>query len=320
VTQAIAGVVQHYDWGDSEFIPRLLGRQPDGRPWAELWLGTHPNGPSRLADGRPLSDVTGSLPYLLKVLAAAQPLSLQTHPNADQARAGYQAGTYVDPYPKPELLCALTRFEALCGVRPVDETVALLDELGLARLAGAFEASGVRESIRALLSGRVPIRPIVEACARSPRLEARWVTRLAQRYPGDPSVAVTLLLNYVELEPGEAIQLGPGNLHAYLSGAGVELMGASDNVVRGGLTTKHVDVDLLLSVMDPTPLLDPVVAAGSSYPLAGTSIQLLRLVGPARRTATAHELYVTTAGETGCIEPHGVVDVPGGTTAFVATA
>jgi mannose-6-phosphate isomerase len=145
------------------------------------------------------------------------------------------------------------------------------------------------------------------------------VTRLAARHPGDPSVAVTLLLNHVELEPGEAIQLGPGNLHAYLSGAGVELMGASDNVVRAGLTTKRVDVELLLSVMDPTPLLDPVMAAASSYPLSGTSIRLLRLVGPARRTATSHELYVTSDGATGYLGPHDELDVPGGTTAFVAT-
>lgn len=321
MSQAIAGVVQHYDWGDTEYIPRLLHRQPDGRPWAELWLGTHDSGPSRLADGRPLGEVTGPLPYLLKVLAAARPLSLQTHPSADQARAGYQVGRFVDPYPKPELLCALTSFEAFCGVRPADETVALLDDLGLYRLGAAFEASGVHATVRALLSGRVPIAPVVEACIAAPdRPEARWVARLAERHPGDPSVVVTLLLNYVRLEPGEAVQLGSGNLHAYLSGAGVELMGASDNVVRAGLTTKPIDVELLLEVMDPTPLLDPVRSAGDEYPLESTSIRLLRLVGPAVRRATTHELYVTTAGETGYLAPHEVYDVPAGTTAFVATA
>ena len=119
-------------WGDREFIPDLLGCPPDGLPWAELWLGTHPGGPSVLgtrSGGQPLSDVTGPLPYLLKVLAAAEPLSLQTHPNADQAKAGYQVRRYPDPYPKPELLCALTRFEAFCGVRPLDETAAFLEEL-----------------------------------------------------------------------------------------------------------------------------------------------------------------------------------------------
>src|SRR4051794_6062880 len=112
VVQSVTGIVQHYAWGDHEFIPRLLGRAPDGRPWAELWLGTHPNGPALLADGRPLLEVTGPLPYLLKVLAAAEPLSLQAHPSRAQAVAGYDAGRYPDPEPKPELLCALTPFTA----------------------------------------------------------------------------------------------------------------------------------------------------------------------------------------------------------------
>ena len=102
---------------------------------------------------------------------------------------------------------------------------------------------------------------------------------LAARYPGDASVAVTLLLNHVTLAPGEAIVLGPGNLHAYLHGAGIELMGASDNVVRGGLTTKPVDIDDLLAVVDPTPLADPVRPATTEYPLDSTAITLLRIVG-----------------------------------------
>ncbi|WP_117000959.1 mannose-6-phosphate isomerase, class I [Desertimonas flava] len=318
--QPIAGVVQHYPWGDRQFIPAFLGRNPDGQPWAELWLGTHPNGPSRLPDGRALTELTGNLPFLLKVLAASEPLSLQTHPDADQARAGYQVGTYVDPYAKPELLCALTPFEAFCGIRPIDETVALLDDIGQQRLAAAFEQSGVRDTIRAVLGGRVPIDPVVDSCRSSDRPECRWVIRLAKRYPGDPSVLVTLLLNYVQLEPGEAIQLGPGNLHAYLSGAGIELMGASDNVVRAGLTSKRVNVDLLLDVMDPTPLLDPVMSTARSYPLSGTSIRLLRLVGPTQRTASTHELVVTASGATGYLAPHDTLDVPAGDIAFVATS
>ena len=124
----------------------------------------------------------------------------------------------------------------------------------------------------------------------------------------------------VQLEPGEAIQLGPGNLHAYLSGAGIELMGASDNVVRAGLTSKRVNVDLLLDVMDPTPLLDPVMSTARSYPLSGTSIRLLRLVGPTQRTASTHELVVTASGATGYLAPHDTLDVPAGDIAFVATS
>ena len=125
--QPVDGVVQHYAWGDHDFIPRLLGTEPDGRPWAELWLGTHPNGPTTIA-GRPLAEITGPLPYLLKVLAAAEPLSLQAHPTREQAIAGFAAGRYPDDQPKPELLMALTPFSALCGVRSIDATLALLAE------------------------------------------------------------------------------------------------------------------------------------------------------------------------------------------------
>ena len=261
--------------------PDLLGAEPDGRPWAELWLGTHPNGPATLPDGRPLADVTGPLPYLLKVLAAAEPLSLQTHPSREQAQAGFAAGRYPDPEPKPELLCALTPFEAFCGIRPVAATLELLGELGADELATTLCNHGPGEALAALYRGRLHLDPIVAAASTSDRPEAVWVRRLAERYPGDPSVAATLLLNLVRLEPGDAMQLGPGNLHAYLGGAGVELMGASDNVVRGGLTTKPVDVDDLLAVADPTPLEHPVMAAGAELALVGTSIRLLRLDGPA---------------------------------------
>jgi mannose-6-phosphate isomerase len=316
----ITGVVQHYAWGDQRFIPELFGRRPDGTPWAELWLGTHPSAMSRLADGRDLTAATGQLPYLLKVLAAAEPLSLQTHPSAEQARAGYHAGRYPDPYPKPELLCALTEFEAFCGVRPIDETVALLDELGLNRFAAAFESAGVADTVGALLRRRIDAAPIIEACAGSGRPEARWATALAERYHGDPSVAATLLLNYVELEPGEAIQLAPGSLHCYLGGAGVELMGASDNVVRAGLTPKPIDVDLVLDVMDPTPLLDPVMSAARVYPLTGTSIRLLRLLGPAERRAKTHELVIVVPGRVGYLAPGERLDIGAGETAYIATA
>jgi mannose-6-phosphate isomerase len=318
--QPISGAVQHYAWGDREFIPRLLGTTPDGRPWAELWLGTHPNGPARLADGRALSEVTGPLPYLLKVLAAAEPLSLQAHPSAEQARAGFAAGRYPDPEPKPELLCALTRFEAFCGVRPVECTLALLAELGATELAAAVRDLGPGEALAALYHGAIHVGPIVDVCGTSKRPEARLVTSLADRYPGDPSVAATLLLNLVELQPGQALRLGPGTLHAYLGGAGVELMGASDNVVRGGLTVKPVDVDDLLEVLDPTPLPDPVLPVSTEYPLAGTSTRLLRLEGSATHKAAGHELLITSRGATGYLRPGDTVEVEPSVTAYVAQA
>ncbi len=318
--QPISGVVQHYPWGDHDFIPRLLGERADGRPWAELWLGTHPNGPASLADGRPLADVTGPLPYLLKVLAAAEPLSLQAHPSGEQARAGFAAGRYPDPEPKPELLYALTPFEALCGIRPIAATLELLGELDASDLARVLDRHGPGAALTALYRGRVAIEPIVSAASASERPEAAWVQRLAERYPGDPSVAATLLLNLVHLHPGEAIQLGPGTLHAYLGGAGIELMGASDNVVRGGLTLKAVDVDDLLAVVDPTPLDQPVVPPGTALELPGTPISLLVTHGPGARTAVGHELVVTSEGRTGYLPPGATLHVPAGVTAYVASA
>ncbi len=296
--QRIEGVVQHYAWGDPVFIPGVLGIEPDGRPWAELWLGTHPAAPTTFTNGAPLSAATGELPYLLKLLAAATPLSLQTHPSTAQARDGHARGVFADPHAKPELLYALTPFEALCGVRPVDATLALLDQLGggAAALAGALAEHGPGSALAALYRGELAAQPAIDACADAAGDAARWVRRLAELYPGEPSVAATLLLNYVKLEPGQALRLDAGNLHAYLLGAGIELMGPSDNVVRGGLTVKHVDVDLLLATVDPTPVADPVLADTGRYELPAAGVALVR-VGPGEEhTATGHELAIDLSG------------------------
>lgn len=309
--QRVEGVVQHYAWGDPEFIPSLLGLEPDGRPWAELWLGTHHNGPTALDDGTPLSDVTGPLPYLLKVLAAGEPLSLQTHPNAEQARDGFARGIYPDDQPKPELLCALTPFEALCGIRPVEATLALFDELGCAddHLARTLAADGPGSALAGLCRRDIDPTGVVEACTASTRPEAAWVRRLDAMYPGDSAVAVTLLLNHVVLEPGQALRLDAGNVHAYLHGAGIELMGASDNVVRAGLTVKPVDVDELLRVADPTPLADPVLPDGDRFDLPAAGVALVRLDAGAHHTSVMHELVVELTGTTWHLAP-GDVYVP----------
>lgn len=303
--RAVNGVVQHYAWGDPSFIPELLGAEPDGRPWAELWLGTHPNGPSTFDDGSPIADTTGALPYLLKVLAAGSPLSLQTHPNADQARAGFERGDYPDPHPKPELLCALTPFQAFCGVRPVDATVDLLRGVGAVGLASVVADEGPGAALAGLYRGTIDPSPTIEACrtSASDRPEVRWVRDLDARYPGEASVAASLLLNLVELEPGECVRLDAGNLHGYLSGAGIELMGNSDNVIRGGLTVKHVDVDDLLDVVDPTPLDDPVLPRGDEYALPAARVALRRLRAGTTHTATGHELAVDRAGGTWYLAP-----------------
>jgi mannose-6-phosphate isomerase len=294
--QRIEGTVQHYDWGDPAFIPELLGLDADGRPWAELWLGTHPNGPSHFDDGVPLADVTGPLPYLLKVLACVQPLSLQTHPNAEQARAGFDDGVFLDANPKPELLCALTPFRALCGIRPIDATLTLLRSLGIDDLASVVAEHGAGVALGRLYRRTIDSAPVVAACANSSVPEAELVRQLADRYPSEPSVAATLLLNLVTLEPGDAIRLDAGNLHAYLHGAGIELMGASDNVVRGGLTTKQVDVDLLLATVDPTPLDDPMLPSGNRYDLPDAGVSLLRLLPGESRVAAGHEVSIDLRG------------------------
>lgn len=313
----LTGVVKHYDWGDTTFLPHFLGVEPDGRPWAEWWLGTHPNGPSTLPDGRPLAELSGELPYLLKVLSAARPLSLQTHPNAEQARRGFAEGRYPDPYPKPELLVALTPFEALCGVRPVERTLALLDDLGITSLADVVGADGPGVALLALYRGELDPLPVIAACPADGPPEARWVHALDQMYPGQPSVAAALLLNLVSLRPGEAIHLAAGNLHAYLRGSGIELMGSSDNVIRGGLTTKHVDVDDLLRVVDPTPLAEPRLAHGHRYRLPEAGVELRRLAPTTTHRATARELAIDSAGGAWYLAPGD--ELTADDTAFVVT-
>ncbi|HSH11555.1 MAG TPA: type I phosphomannose isomerase catalytic subunit [Ilumatobacter sp.] len=306
--QRVEGVIQHYAWGDTDFIPRLLGLQPDGRPWAELWLGTHPSGPTVLQGGSPLIELTGSLPYLLKVLAAGEPLSMQTHPDAAQAQDGFERGIFPTPDAKPELLVALTPFEALCGVRPVEATLALLHELGddqpaTEQLARVLASDGPGSALEALYRGGLDTGAVIESCQASDRPEAVWVRRLSDRYPGDPSVAATLLLNYVALEPGQALRFDAGNLHSYLRGAGIELMGASDNVVRGGLTVKPVDVDELFRIVDPTPLQDPVLSGDRRFELPAAGVALIRVDAGETHSATIHELAISLDGTTLYLAP-----------------
>ncbi|MFM8563513.1 MAG: mannose-6-phosphate isomerase, class I [Acidimicrobiia bacterium] len=291
----VRGVVQHYSWGDPTSIPEMLGLDGDGRPWAELWFGTHLGGPSKVlevSDGAmgkpaltddtgglfsPLVALSGELPFLLKILAAVEPLSLQSHPSLEQARAGYARENrldipignsrriYRDPFAKPELICALGPFEALCGFREEVESVRLLHSIGggASRIARMLTDHDLDHTVRYLFGSSDEVRllrnEVVEACRRHDSASAQWATRLADGYPDDPAVVVTLLLNHVVLKQGEALYLGPGNLHAYLRGTGVEVMGSSDNVVRCGLTNKHVDVNELLATVVPRALSDPVV-------------------------------------------------------------
>ena len=345
--RTIKGFAQHYAWGDRDAIPAILGRAADGQPWAEWWLGTHPEGPARLDDGSLLSTTSGSLRYLLKLLAAAQPLSLQTHPNEQQATAGFNREQregigigepnrlYRDPHAKPEMLCALTEFDALCGFRPIAASVTLLRELGLTELATMLQNDGLHATVTELYRGHLDADALVrEGCSHhSP--EADLMASLAQLYPGDPSVVVTLLLNRVQLQPGEALFLEAGNLHAYLRGVGVEVMGASDNVIRGGLTSKAIDVDELLRILRFEPLDDPVLSpieasAGRwRYRTPGTPFELWRfeVTDSMTHTATSRELLLCTSGDAGVLprgeaaylQPGESVTLNGASTVFRVT-
>jgi len=302
--------VRTYAWGSRTAIATFTGRPtPTPHPEAELWFGAHPgdpawlqvedaeHGPTELslidaiaADpdgqlGRAVIDRFGpNLPFLVKVLAADEPLSLQAHPSAEQAVEGFEreerlgipvnspTRNYRDRSHKPEILIAIEPFEALAGFRDVARTVDLMTalavhELGtaMALLAGQPAADGLRALFTTWITAPQPhldvLVPAVldgainylRSGATEFEAEAKTVLELGERYPGDAGVLASLLLNRVNLKPGEAIFLPAGNLHAYMHGVGVEVMANSDNVLRGGLTPKHVDVPELLRVLDFRP-------------------------------------------------------------------
>ncbi|MCU1561749.1 MAG: mannose-6-phosphate isomerase, class [Arthrobacter sp.] len=315
----LENVLRPYAWGSTTAIARLLGRPASGGPEAELWIGAHPDSPSvalssaggRTAgahaagadgDGRHALDelIAGDpehylgresvagfgprLPFLLKVLAAASPLSLQVHPTLEQAREGFAreeaAGVdrsaaernYKDDNHKPEMIFALTPFEALCGFRPAAESRAVFELLAadfelaglelppllpllLEDLAQPDEHAALRAAFERLIAGgedvseatAAIVAALVSGAPMAPhQAELSTVVNLNGQYPGDPGVLISLLLNRISLAPGEAVYLPAGNVHAYLNGLGIEVMASSDNVLRGGLTPKFVDVPELL--------------------------------------------------------------------------
>jgi mannose-6-phosphate isomerase len=294
--EVVEAPIRPYAWGSRTAIASLQGRPvPTAEPEAELWLGAHPGAPAVLAgSGMPLDRAVaadpegllgtgvaqrfgGRLPFLLKVLAAEAPLSLQAHPDLAQARAGFAAEeaagvplgapnrTYVDANHKPELLVAVEPFDALCGFRAPAESARLLAALRVAALGEVVDAlrlSDVATALHGAVSQLLELPESVVAAvvsAAADRPDYELVGELAKRYPGDPGVVLALLLNRVTLAPGEAVWMPAGNLHAYLHGLGVEIMAASDNVLRGGLTPKHVNVPELLRVLRYEVLSDAVL-------------------------------------------------------------
>jgi len=330
-----------YAWGSTSLLAELEGRAPSGAPEAEVWFGDHPGDPADVQGGGTLDEVTGgTLPYLLKLLAAAQPLSIQVHPTIAQAQDGWAreaakpaddpTRNYRDANHKPELIVALSeRFQSLSGLRPIPSTLALLDVLGdgpavvelRARLAG--EGDVLRDTIGWLLGGEAQsdVDEIIDAVTRATaRAEAdEWASTLAavagiaRTYPGDPGVVVALLMNHVTLRRGEAIFLRAGLLHAYLEGLGVEIMAASDNVLRGGLTPKRIDVPELLSILDATPgevpVLRPVAdEAITVYPAPVPDFALRRVTltgAPVDVEVAGPAMVLVTAGTVELVTEHG---------------
>ncbi|MFC5675961.1 mannose-6-phosphate isomerase, class I [Aeromicrobium endophyticum] len=271
-----------YEWGSASDIPRFLGRRPDGGRLAELWMGTHPLGQSTVLvdDDEPvrLSEVSGDLPFMLKILAADRPLSLQVHPNLAMARAGFAAEeaagvpldapsrTYKDPSHKPEMAYALTTFDTLVGFRPTAEILRVLHGIDtpLARSLAAelHRAPGFRgivSLVERLLTTGVEdgeIAAVVEACRELAEagvdVKRAYATavEIAEFYPDDIGVVISLTLNRLTLQPGEAAFLGAGIIHAHLRGMCLEIMAASDNVLRAGLTTKPLDPQGLVQCLE----------------------------------------------------------------------
>jgi mannose-6-phosphate isomerase len=362
--------VRHYPWGSRTVIPDLLGEpSPADRPYAELWVGAHPDEPSVLSDGTPLDkaiqrspeQLLGAavrerfgdrLPFLLKVLAADQPLSLQAHPTNEQAEAGFAAEeaagvprdsttrTFKDPFHKPELLLALTPFEALCGFRPVEESLYCLAKLQVPELKptiAALARGGLRAAIPQLLAlspehRATLVSAVAEAASRfvaahDPEFinTYRWAASLAETYPGDPGVVISLMCNHLKLAPGEAVFLPAGNLHAYLCGAGVEVMASSDNVLRGGLTGKHVDLAALIEVLDfadgRVPVLHPVLGPGGlRYPVPVEEFDLTRVQLDAQTgvlTSRGPQVLLCTEGEVALTSSENTLALGKGAAAFV---
>ncbi|WP_022878767.1 mannose-6-phosphate isomerase, class I [Microbacterium sp. B19] len=292
----ISNTPRDYAWGSRTLIADLEGRAPSGAPEAEVWFGDHPGSPSVLHDGsdRTLddwlpehADATGAparLPYLLKLLAAGAPLSIQVHPSKDQAVEGFAreeaAGlprdaadrNYKDDNHKPEVIVALSdTFTALAGLRDIAATrrlvAALADGDGVRALRGHLDAADPAGALRSAIgwvlgeADAAEIQQIVGAAASMESeefaAELELTRTLSTAYPGDAGIVVALLMNLVELRRGEAIFVPAGVLHAYVAGLGVEIMAASDNVLRGGLTPKHIDVAELLSLVDFRPAAPP---------------------------------------------------------------
>ena len=267
---AIGNKPMNYAWGSSPLLSDLLGIDEPEYPIAEQWFGTHPTAPAKVLDstGGTLTERYGELGYLVKFLAAANPLSIQAHPSKAHAAQQFlnHHPSYSDANHKPELIVAITDFRALCGFRAKAELEADLGALAKAHesflpLAEVFGLGGYKAAMQWIYeSDPEVILTLVANASVLGRKRDRLIEQLFQLYGQDLGVLVSVFMNLVTLEPGEALFLPAGNIHAYLEGLGVEVMASSDNVLRGGLTSKPVDVRELLKVLDYSELAQPKIA------------------------------------------------------------
>ncbi len=285
--------IQEYDWGSRTAIPSILGLpKPSKVPMAELWMGAHPKAPSEVEiDSKwirldeliskmpePIlgEDIAAKfskeLPFLFKIIAAEMPLSIQVHPNKEQAIKGFEKENklkipldspkrnYKDKNHKPELLCAISEFEVLKGFRPIDEIIYFVEKAVPLSLRDELDVLKENKNLKVFYTAIMRMekqkreKVMEELLDNAEKLknepEFSLVLRLNRFFPKDIGVLSPLILNYRVLKPGEAIFLPACQLHAYIKGVGMEIMANSDNVIRGGLTHKHVDVDELLNILD----------------------------------------------------------------------
>ncbi|MCG9679734.1 mannose-6-phosphate isomerase, class I [Vibrio sp. Isolate24] len=287
----LENVIQNYPWGSHDSINTLFGiANPDHQPQAEIWMGAHPNGCSKiqidnktvlLSDyieqnpdqtiGAETNQRFGELPFLFKVLAAAQALSIQVHPSKAQAEEGFaredKAGidrgasnrNYKDPNHKPELVYALTPYMAMNGFRDFNDIIALFDALNAQVLQSDIDAfrsdlspQGLQKFFKAILEldgekKSKSLDALLSWAENSKDPLATLVLALNKQYPNDVGLLAPLMLNVLELQPGEAMFLDAGTPHAYIKGTGLEIMANSDNVLRAGLTPKYMDVEELVN-------------------------------------------------------------------------
>ena len=313
----LSPALKNYDWGDIIALPDFTGQPRDAKPWAELWFGTHPDGQATVQTGNgiaQLSEIVGELSFLVKLIAVAKPLSIQTHPTIAQAKAGFARENnlgidraafnrvYRDTNSKPELLCALTDFEMLCGFAPIEQSLALAENNGWLELARHLKLTGLANTVRWALE---------EKKHKTPTNLPIHLRVIGDLYANTGGVYVALLMNHITLKSGQAMFLEPGNVHSYLSGLAVEVMSSSDNVMRAAFTTKHIDLqEFFATAKIDSHLPTQVVQRNSSdntvdYVIdnAPFSVQTITVSSPTTIQADHEvELYLCVQGHSGALQ------------------